>query len=99
MMRSFILLTVLVLIYSACSTNKLSSKLPKSIQLEVRVLDTLASFDTLRLYAWNAIQAEEINKVAFNKTANGWTANFTLSAMPSGMYYVGTSLSDLNGVL
>ena len=99
MMRSFILLTVLVLIYSACSTNKLSSKLPKSIQLEVRVLDTLASFDTLRLYAWNAIQAEEISKVAFNKTTNGWMANFTLSAMPSGMYYVGTSLSDLKPFL
>jgi hypothetical protein len=100
MMRFFILLLGLFFLYTACNNNKsVSSKLPKSIQLEVRILDTLSELDTLRLYAWSAIQAEEINKVAFKSTGFGKTAVFSLGSTPSGMYYVGTSLSDLKPIL
>jgi thiol-disulfide isomerase/thioredoxin len=100
MMRFFILLLGLFFLYIACNNNKsVSSKLPKSIQLEVRILDTLSELDTLRLYAWSAIQAEEINKVAFKSTGFGKTAVFSLGSTPSGMYYVGTSLSDLKPIL
>lgn len=100
MVRFFILFLGLLFLYTACNNNKsVSSKLPKAIQLEVRVLDTLSELDTLRLYSWNAIQAEQINKVAFKSTGFGRNAIFVLGPMPLGMYYVGTSLSDLKPIL
>ena len=84
----------------ACNNTKNTTvKLAKSIVVEVNIADTTSTIDTLRLYAWKQIQAEELKKQAVTKTANGFTCKFELGQTPRGMYYVGSSLSDLKPIL
>ncbi len=100
MIRSWTILVLGCLLLWACNNSKNTSvALAKSILVEVRVTDTTNSIDTLRLFAWRDIQAEEINKQAVTKTDAGFGCKFELGQMPRGMYYVGTSLRDLKPVL
>ena len=88
------------LFFWACNTTKVTTaKLPDSILVEVRIVDTTATLDTIRLFAWTAIQAEELSKKVATKTESGYVCKFELGKMPKGMYYVGTSLSDLKPIL
>lgn len=98
MMRIAPLLLLSCFLAWACNNSKNSVKLPQSIVVDVRVQDT-TTIDTLRLYAWQDIQAKEIRKVATQKTETGFSAKFELGKTPRGMYYIGTSLRDLKPFL
>ena len=100
MIRIGISLILFSILFWACNNSKtISDNIVKSIVLEVNVTDTLSSIDTLRLYEWNAIQAIELIKQATIKTETGFVCKFALNQMPKGMYYVGSSLSDLKPIL
>lgn len=99
MMRTWTILILACILAFACNdSKKTTTKLPKSITLEVKVSDTTSAPDSLRLYAWNAIQAELINTKAVTKTEAGFGCMFVQEALPKGMYYVGSSLRDLKPV-
>ncbi|MDC0231302.1 thioredoxin-like domain-containing protein [Aureispira] len=100
MIRIVIGLILLSIIFFACNNSKtISDNVIKSIVLEVKVADTLATVDTLRMYEWNAIQAIELLKQPTTKTKTGFLCKFELNQIPKGMYYVGSSLSDLKPIL
>jgi len=99
-MRSLAILLLASLLFWACNNSKNATvKLAKSIVVEVKVADTTSTVDTLRLYAWKAIQAVEISKQPVAKTDAGFGCKFELGEMPRGMYYVGPSLRDMKPVL
>lgn len=100
MMRNWIILLSACLLVLACNNSKsTTTKLAKSIVLDVKVADTTNAIDTLRLFGWKGIQAEEITSQAVTKTAAGIGCTFQLGQMPRGMYYLGTSLRDLKPIL
>lgn len=94
-----ILLLSSLLVWSCNNTKNISSKSLQSITLDIRIADTTAVVDTLRLYAWSSIQVEEVFKQATIKTATGYTCKFDLEKLPRGMYYLGMDLSDLKPLL
>lgn len=100
MMRTWTILTLGGILAWACNdSKKTTTKLPKSITLEVKVSDTTNVVDSLRVYAWKGIQAEEVVTKAVTKTDAGFGCTFDLGQVPRGMYYVGASLRDLKPVL
>lgn len=100
MMRTWTILILACLLALACNdSKKTTTKLPKSITLEVKVSDTADMPDSLRLFAWKSIQAEEVLANAVTKTDAGYGCTFELGQIPRGMYYVGASLRDLKPVL
>lgn len=98
---SLALLAILITI-GACGTPKPAketNKAPDQITVQVTVKDTTAP-DTLRLYAWEGIQ---VNQVALTtaKLVDGMkTYTFVeQKGLPRGMYYIGESLGDLKPIL
>ncbi len=100
MMRTWTILILGCLLAFACNdSKKTTTKLPQSITLEVKVSDTTNVVDSLRLFAWKSIQAEQVAVNAVTKTNAGFGCTFELGKLPRGMYYVGSSLRDLKPVL
>lgn len=100
MMRTWTILILACILAFACNdSKKTTTKLPKSITLEVKVSDTTNMSDSLRLFAWKSIQAEQVVAKAVTKTDGGFGCTFELGQIPRGMYYVGASLRDLKPVL
>lgn len=100
MMRTWTILILGCLLAFACNdSKKTTTKLPKSITLEVKVSDTTNVLDSLRLFAWKGIQAEQVAVKAVTKTGAGFGCTFKLGKIPRGMYYVGASLRDLKPIL
>ncbi len=88
-----------VLLLASCNKQTVSKQqLPDKISIQISIKDT-ALIDTLRLYIWNAIQVEEVAKVAVQKTDGVQNAQFDLNKINNGMYYIGQSLSDLKPLL
>jgi thiol-disulfide isomerase/thioredoxin len=100
MMRTWTILILGCLLALACNdSKKTTTKLPQSITLEVKISDTTNMSDSLRLFAWRSIQAEQVVVKAVTKTGAGFACTFELGQIPRGMYYVGASLRDLKPIL
>ena len=61
--------------------------------------DTSYKGDTLRLYAWEGIQAVEKGTAVASKNATGSTFKFAAARYPAGLYYVGRNLEDVKPIL
>ena len=84
MMRTWTILILGCLLALACNdSKKTTTKLPKSITLEVKVSDTTNLSDSLRLFAWKSIQAEQVLAKAVTKTGTGFGCTFELGQLPT----------------
>jgi len=93
------LISLLIGIVACNNTQKTTKKIPDKVTLQIKLKAEKTNYDTLRLYVWNGIQVEEINKEAVTKTDGVTACTFNLGRMNQGMYYVGSSLKDMKAFL
>lgn len=101
-MYKYLTLAVIALTFVACTSTSKTGKLAKKKEpayLNIFIQDTLAVLDSLKIYAWQSIQAKTYKTIPVEKTSTGLKATFSLDSIETGMYFVGVNLNDIKELL